>query len=285
MSVSLLRYFFSSQVIKGLMFVLIFLGGVQLVRAAEERFAFSVNDFDASLASYRIDAETGNLRFLRYYPLGKSSSAVVVDPSGQFVLATSQSIDRVFVFRLNRQTGDLQAVPGSPFDVGGRSPFQIEFHPSGRFFYIAHRFAGVGAYAFNARSGAITPLAGSPYPAGNRVRSVVVTPSGRHLYAMNTHDNSLSVFRIDAQTGELQLLPELTTPISDVQGIDYLAQDIQEIPPTAGGLPYHMTRDPAGRFLFVTNIASANISVFRINDDSGALKEVGGSPFFTGFNP
>ncbi len=264
---------------------LVLLGLGQLVQAAEERFAFSVNDLDASLASYRIDAETGQLHFLRYYPLAKSTPSVVIDPSGQFVLATSQAIDRVFVFRFNRQTGDLQEVPGSPFDVGGRAPFQIEFHPSGRFLYMAHRFAGVGAYAFDTRSGTVTPLAGSPFPAGQRVRSIVLTPSARHLYAMNAYDNTFSGFRVDVQTGRLTPLAGFPLVVSDVGNIDYLAQDMQDVPATAGGLPYHMTSDPAGRFLFVTNAAAANISVFRIDDDSGTVSEVEGSPFFTGFNP
>ena len=271
---------------RGLWLALLMLAGGSLAaHAADERFAFSANDYDASLASYRIDTQTGKLHFLRYYPLGKSTPVVVVDPSGRFVLATSQSIDRVFVFRLNRRTGDLQTVPGSPFDVGGRAPFQIEFHPSGRFVYMAHRFAGVGAYTFDVTSGAVTPLPGSPFPAGARVRSVVLSASGRHLYALNAHDNTLSVFRVDPKTGRLSLQPQLTTPVSDVKGVDYLAQQMQEIPPTAGGLPYHMTSDPARRFLFVTNAATANVSVFRIDDETGAVREVGGSPFFTGFNP
>ena len=253
--------------------------------ASEARFAFSVNDLDASLASYRVDPQTGFLRFLRYYPLGKSTPTVVVDPSGQFVLATSQSVDRLFVFRLDRRTGELRAVEGSPFATGGRSPFQVVFHPNGRILYMAHRFAGVGAYLFDVMTGAITALEGSPYRAGERTRSLVVHPSGRLLYAMNAHSNDISAYRIDPRTGVLTALPGFPVTVGEMGQIDYLAQEIQDVPDTAGGLPYHMSSDPAGHFLFVTNAASANISVFRIDAQSGALKEVAGSPFFTGFNP
>ncbi len=268
--------------VAGLLFVLLFAGAAQ---SAGPRFAFSVNDLDASLASYRIDPDSGQLRFLRYYPLSKSTPAVEVDPSGQFVLATSQAVDRVFVFRLDRQTGELKEVPGSPFVTGGRAPFQIVFHPNGRFLYMTHRFAGVGAYAFNVQSGAVTPLADSPYPAGLRPRAIVLTPSGRHLYALNAHDNTLSGYRVDAQNGKLTPLAGFPRAISEVAGIDYLGQELQDIPDTAGGLPYHMTRDPAGRYLFVLNAAAANINVYAIDDASGALQEVAASPFATGFNP
>lgn len=253
--------------------------------AAEQRFAFSANNFDASLASYRLDPSTGHLRFLRYYPLGKSTPTVVVDPSGRFVLATSQAIDRVFVFRLDRVTGELHAVAGSPFATGGRAPFQIVFNPNGRILYMAHRFVGVGAYTFDPDTGAITPLSDSPYPAGERTRSIVLHPNGRLLYALNAYSNNLSAYRVDTQTGGLTPLPGFPVTVGEMGQIDYLAQKMQDVPASAGGLPYHMTSDPAGRFLFITNAASANISVFRVDADSGAVAEVAGSPFFTGFNP
>ncbi len=255
------------------------------VPAAEQRFAFSVNDLDASLASYRVDPQTGHLRFLRYYPLGKSTPTVVVDPSGRFVLATSQSVDRVYVFRLDRLSGTLHPVSGSPFVTGGRAPFQILFHPSGRYLYMAHRFAGVGAYAFDPETGAVSALAGSPYPAGQRTRSIVLHPNGRLLYALNAYSNDLSAYAVEPRTGALKALPGFPVRVGEMGQIDYLAQQMQDVPDSAGGLPYHLTADPAGRFLFITNAASANISVFRVDAGSGAVVEVPGSPFFTGFNP
>jgi len=253
--------------------------------AGSQRFAFTTNNLDASLARYRVDTETGQLRFIDYMPLGKSTPEVVLDPSGRFVLATSQSIDRVYVFRLNPATGELNKVPGSPFDVKGRAPFSIVFHPTGRFLYMAHRYAGVGAYTFDSDTGAVTPLPDSPYPAQSHPRSVVLHPSSRFLYAMNAYSNSISTFRLDQETGALTEMPGSPITVGEMGQIDYLAQRMQDVPDSAGGLPYHMTLDPQGRFAFVVNAASANISVFRLDAQDGHLSEVEGSPFFTGFNP
>ncbi len=261
------------------------LGGLSSALAGPQRFAFSVNNLDASLARYTVDTETGQLRFLDYMPLGKSTPEVVLDPSGRFLLATSQSIDRVYVFRLDHSNGELAPVPGSPFDVKGRAPFAIVFHPSGRFLYMAHRYAGVGAYAFDGETGAVTPLPGSPYPAQSHPRSVVLHPSSRFLYAMNAYSNSISTFRLDQETGVLTEMPGSPITVGEMGQIDYLAQRMQDVPDSAGGLPYHMTLDPQGKFAFVANAASANISVFRLDAQDGHLSEVEGSPFPTGFNP
>ncbi|MCF6362544.1 MAG: beta-propeller fold lactonase family protein [Gammaproteobacteria bacterium] len=260
-------------------------GGVSSAQAGPQRFAFSANNLDASLARYSVDTETGQLRFLDYMPLGKSTPEVVLDPSGRFVLATSQSIDRVYVFRLDPANGKLNKVPGSPFDVKGRAPFSIIFHPSGRFLYMAHRYAGVGAYTFNGETGAVAPLPDSSYPAQSHPRSVVLHPSSRFLYAMNAYSNSISIFRLDQKTGALTEMPGSPVTVGEMGQIDYLAQRMQDVPDSAGGLPYHMTLDPQGRFAFVVNAASANISVFRLNAEDGHLTEVEGSPFFAGFNP
>ncbi len=255
------------------------------VLAAESvRFAYSTNDLDASLARYSVDPGSGQLRFIDYQTIGKNPPEAVIDPSGRYLLAPSQSIGRLFVYRINHQNGALISVPGSPFDVKGAGPFQLSFHPTGRFFYIALRFSGVGAYAFDPSSGAVTPLPGSPYPAQERTRAVALTPDGRFLYALNSYVNTISAFEVDAQTGALRALSGFPVPVGAADEFDYryLSQDI---PPTAGGLPYHMLIDSQGRFVLAPNLAGGTISVFRIDSDSGQLTEVDGSPFFAGFNP
>ncbi len=43
--------------------------------------------------------------------------------------------------------------------------------------------------------------------------------------------------------------------------------------------------DPTGRFVYVTNFASDNVSAYAVNASSGGLTPVQGSPFATGHNP
>lgn len=60
---------------------------------------------------------------------------------------------------------------------------------------------------------------------------------------------------------------------------------MEDVPDTAGGIPYHIALDPEGRFAYVANWAAASVSVMRIDKKTGGLQTVEGSPFFSGFNP
>jgi len=272
------------KILSGLLLLLLY-GLTIPVQAAERvRFAYTTNDIDASLARYSINPDSGQLRFIDYLPLGKNTPEAVIDPSGNYLLALSQSINRLFVYRIDHRNGALIPVSGSPFDVNGAAPFNITFHPSGRFFYIALRFSGVGAYAFDPMNGAVSILPNSPYPAQERTRTVALTPSGHFLYALNSYVSTISAFKVDAQTGALSPLSGFPIPVGKVGEHDYqyLSQDV---PATAGAVPYHMLIEAQGQFVLVANLAGGTISVFRIHSDSGQLKEVKGSPFFAGFNP
>ncbi|HHI93385.1 MAG TPA: hypothetical protein ENK04_07730 [Gammaproteobacteria bacterium] len=277
------RKLLTMKILSGL-FLLLYSLTVPVLATENVRFAYTTNDVDASLARYSIDPYSGQLRFIDYLPLGKNPPEAVIDPSGRYLLALSQSINRLFVYRINHQNGVLAPVPGSPFDVKGAGPFNIVFHPTGRFFYIALRFSGVGAYAFDPETGAVRVLPDSPYPAQERTRAVALTPTGHFLYALNSYVSTISAFGVDAQTGALTPLSGFPIPVGDAGEYDYqyLSQDV---PSTAGAVPYHMLIGVQGRFVLVPNLAGGTISVFRINPDSGQLKEVAGSPFFAGFNP
>jgi 6-phosphogluconolactonase len=53
----------------------------------------------------------------------------------------------------------------------------------------------------------------------------------------------------------------------------------------AGTNPIAVAVDPTGKFAYVTNVGSANVSAYAINATSGALTPVAGSPFAAGTNP
>ena len=56
-------------------------------------------------------------------------------------------------------------------------------------------------------------------------------------------------------------------------------------PFAAGTTPTYVAVDFTGKFAYVTNSGSNNISAFKINASSGALTSVAGSPFATGNAP
>ena len=125
----------------------------------------------------------------------------------------------------------------------------------------------VSGYTINATTGALSPIAGSPFAAGDGPVSIAVDPTGRFAYVANEGifgGPSVSGYTINATTGALSPIPGS--------------------PFTAGSTPVSVAVDPTGRFAYVANLSSSNISGYTINATTGVLTPIPGSPFPNGSN-
>jgi len=123
--------------------------------------------------------------------------------------------------------------------------------------YVTGGQASVASFRVSNGSGGVTPLAGSPYAAGNSPSSVVVHPSGQFVYVANQADSSISLFTADPASGSLS----------------------EVLPRTVGyGLsPAFMTMDVGGHFLFVANQGSSDVWAFQVLA-GGSLSPVSSAP-------
>jgi len=87
-----------------------------------------------------------------------------------------------------------------------------------------------------------------------------VTQVPRFAYSIDYYDSTLSIYGVDAATGQLR--PRGYVP--------------------TGSNPIMATFDPAQRFWFALSAATATLSVYRHDDVTGDLVEVTGSPYATG---
>jgi 6-phosphogluconolactonase len=159
-----------------------------------------------SVLTYTIDTTTGALTMLPNQVLGNGVLLPTVDARGKFLYGAF--VDSVSAYTLNADTGALTAVAGSPF-AAGKGAYAVTSDPSGTFLYVVNQenVAGansVSAYTINPDSGALTAVAGSPFPTGAESTGVMTDPSGKFLYVPNTADNTISAFAIDADTGALE---------------------------------------------------------------------------------
>jgi 6-phosphogluconolactonase len=120
----------------------------------------------------------------------------------------------------------------------------------------------VSAYTIDDATGALTPIAGSPFAAGDNPVSVAVDPNGLFAYVANADSDNVSAYTIDDATGAL-------TPIT---GSPFAAAD----------RPRSVTVDPSGRFAYVANSFSSDISAYEIDGVTGSLTPISGSPFSAG---
>lgn len=103
--------------------------------------------------------------------LNPPPSAIAADPTGQFLLVTQRTRfigqnDTVASYRVNTN-GSLTAV-GAPVSLGeGTSPSAVAVDQGGRWVYVVNQSArSIAGFSFHPITGALTPIAGSPFAAG-----------------------------------------------------------------------------------------------------------------------
>ena len=84
----------------------------------------------------------------------------------------------------------------------------------------------------------------------NDAAEIAIHPQGKFLYASNRGRDSIAIFGIDSDGGNL-------TPVAEIL--------------TGGKEPRHFAIDSAGRFLLAENQLSDNIVEFRIDATTGKL--------------
>jgi 6-phosphogluconolactonase len=237
------------------------------------RFAYATLDASNEIAAYAINSSTGNLTAIVGSQLnggGENPVDITVDPSGQFVYMANYN-GGISAFTINSVTGGLTPVSGSPFPtappiVAGHYPGvnSVTVDPTGKFLYAAIVQGDISAYVINSSTGALTPVAGSPFLTGSAPQTVRVDPSGRYAYVTNLDSSGISAYLINSSTGAL-------TPIA---GSPFSSGGA-----STSGLAVH----PSGRYLYVTY--SNAVSAFSISDSTGVLTPIPGATFASGASP
>ena len=182
-------------------------------------------------------------------------------------VATERYDDTITVYSIG-VGGALTNVSNSPFTNGtGSAPVGVAVYPSGGYVYVAGAANGtVSAYAYDATTGALTPLTGSTYTvaagSSTQLAAVAVDPTGRFLYVTFAADDTISEFSIDPTTGELTAIG---TPVATGNG------------------PADVKIEPSGHFLYVANNVDNTVGEYLIDPSTGALTAVtSGGTIFSG---
>jgi hypothetical protein len=133
---------------------------------------------------------------------------------------------------------------------------------TGEYLYVANaNSSNISAYSINASTGALTPVAGSPFATGNCPYGVAADPIGEYVYVTNECTATVSAYSVDGTSG---VLTQVTgSPFATVSN------------------PISAAIDPMGKYLYVGSGSSDAISVYSIAGTSGVLTQLSGSPFAT----
>ncbi|MDM4767941.1 lactonase family protein [Pelomonas sp. SE-A7] len=179
------------------------------------------------------------------------------DPSGRWVLATDLGQDRLSAWRWQ----DGRLAPGRSLALrAGSGPRHFAFHPRlpEQLYLLNEKSNTLLWLAFDAGSGKLRVQAElSALPAGHvglsYASDLVVSPDGRHLYSLNRLHDAISIFAL-ASDGRPQW-----------QGEAWVR----------GSYPRSCTLDAQGRWLFVCNQRSQQVSLFERQAEDGGLRFAG----------
>jgi 6-phosphogluconolactonase (cycloisomerase 2 family) len=238
-------------------------------------FVYTANSGAADISIFAVNAATGAVTAAGTASTGTGSApyAVTVDPSGVFVLAADSAGGTLLVFQINQTTGALTQVPGSPFATApapGANPSSVTVDPSDQYVFATNQFnpaLGLAGYTFNPApgSGDLTQFPTWQVATGNAPDWVTVDPLDRFVYVSNSLDGTVGGWTIGAGGA-----------LTAITGSPFAAGF------GTGARPGVIAIDPTGRFLYVTDPINSQVVAFNVDQTTGALTALAGSPFAVG---
>ena len=189
---------------------------------------------------------------------GPHAHQILTDVGGGHVFGVDLGADKVNALNLDLLTGlfSPNTVPFVPV-ASGSGPRHMAFHPDGKHAYVLDELASsITVFDYDPVRGAFIwkqTLSTLPdnFTGTNTTAEIRVHPTGQFVYNTNRGHNSVTMYSVDAATGEL-----------DVIGWES----------TRGEWPRGMNIDPSGTFLYAANQNTDTIAVFRIQPSNGKLK-------------
>jgi 6-phosphogluconolactonase (cycloisomerase 2 family) len=244
------------------------------------KFLYAVDSVTGNLLGYVIHAD-GSLSAVPGVPFTFPNPfyLLVANPAADFLYGISGVTGEVMIFAIDSATGTPNLASSVPSASGVDYAAMTS---DGRYLYVnAVGFPPLLVeFSVNTTTGALTPVAGSPFDWGSwgyEPGPTVVDPANRFLYAVNGYQlqvvNQCCVvgLQIDAATGALATIPNVSNSQFDLGGRvrsinvtgTFLIADVNPLNPS--GFPVYSD--------------SCVVDVLSINPGTGELTPVPGAPF------
>jgi 6-phosphogluconolactonase len=188
---------------------------------------------------------------------GAAAHQVIFDRTERWAIASDNGYDHLYVYRISPKSRTLESkVYPTP---AGKAPRHLVFHPRAPYFFITNeREASVSSFFFDSNTGEPRPVKtiatipegySGPRVAPSNIR---MHPNGLFIYAQNRGDDSIAIFGIDEASGRM-------TAVSTVK--------------TGGRGPREMNFEPSGKYLYVCNQQSGDVTTFIAEGDTGRITQ------------
>lgn len=267
------------------------------------KFAYVTNYNGNSVSQYSVNPTTGVLTSIGPdEPAGSYSQVMIIDPSGKFLYVTNNGASSVTILSIDQTTGLLTSVGTAST---GQNPYSLAINPAGTILYVGNLTdSTISVFSINQSTGSLTAISGSPFTTGAGPRTIAVSPSGTYLYVggqgdiVNPATAVITIFPINQATGAPLASSSYSSGYSISLAIDPTGQFLYSVgagnlagysidssngslrslsgsPYTTGADPFSVAMDSSGKFIYVANQSSNNISAFSVNSTTGVISSIG----------
>lgn len=183
-----------------------------------------------------------------------------VSPDNRFLFVNDLGANRIWAFEIIHESGKLVPAQIPFFELQAEAgPRHLDFHPSEQLAFVINELdATINSYAYDPSKGKLDLIGSySSVPEGyvgfNSCADIHVHPGGKFLFGSNRGHDSIVIYEINRESGELKLIGFQST---------------------GGKSPRNFQISENGRFLFAANQDTDNIVTFEINQETGALRQI-----------
>lgn len=187
--------------------------------------------------------------------------SAIPSPDGRFLYASDLGIDKVKIYAVNEETGELSPAETPYVEIEpGSGPRHFRIHPTGEFAYSVEELSStITVLSLDSQTGALetiqrVDMVPEDFEDDSWAADIHISPDGQFVYASNRGHNSLAIYSVDQSTGELELVGH---------------------EPTRGDHPRNFAIDGHGDFVFMTNMNDDNLVLFERDQDTGLLTFTG----------
>ena len=209
-----------------------------------------------------------------------------------FMWVPGTQYNQIAGFKIDNFTGNLTAIPHSPFQAGGTNPRMIVVKPGGRYLYVVNtgapnaqgQLSGQNIAEFSVGGDGILTFQEQYSSQGQTPVWAAADSSGNFLYVLDSLAKAgstyaaqglgaITVFGIDPNTGRLSLVTnnQIKDPQSPGVNLNYF--------PVGRGPT--MMKSGGGGCLFTLDAATNSIFPYTANSSTGQLTQTTNSEIFT----
>jgi 6-phosphogluconolactonase len=232
---------------------------------SNNQLLFSANYHKGEVVSYVLDSSTGAISspvsIMKHDGSGPDprqekphTHYAGITPDGGYLAVVELGIDCLITYKVE-EDGNLTETSRLPLK-GGSGPRHLVFHPNKEFAYIMTEFSSeVIVLNYHTENGhfsekqLISTLPNN-FTENNQGSAIHISSDGRFVYAGNRGHNSIAVFNVERETGELSLVERVSTE---------------------GDWPRDFSLDPTEKFLVASNQESGNLVLYARDEGTGKL--------------